>query len=173
MKRNKLIGTIAIVCVVAICATLLAGCGKLDKPEGIKYSSGTFSWDAVEDADGYMIHVNDADEFYITSTSLSANDSRIKGSLVDKQVNTLYVKAVTVNEEGKVNKKSKVVKYEFDYVYVAPATNWTVTLDLNYTDAPEAQTIPVKGGETFDKPTDPQRFGWTFDGWYRDKQCLV
>lgn len=174
MKRNKLIGMIAIVCVAAICVTLLTGCkGSLKMPEDITYDNGMFSWNAVEGADGYMVSVNDStDEVYVKDSSVSAFDSRFKKSLVDSQVNTLNIKAVTLDKDGNVMKYSKIAKYEFDYV-IPIETSWKVTLDLNYVGAPQAQTILVKNGEKLDKPADPQRLGWTFTGWYRDEKCLV
>lgn len=46
-----------------------------------------------------------------------------------------------------------------------------VTLDYNYSGAPAAKTESVKEGEKLPKPTDPIRDGWTFDGWFTDKDC--
>lgn len=175
MKRNKLIGIMVVVCVMALCATLFTGCkgSSLTTPEGFQCNDGTFSWEAVEGADGYMVFVNDAlNEFYTTETSVSINHANIKGTLIDNQTNTLWVKAVTVDEDGKVKSQSESAKFEFDYVSSAGA-EWKVTFNLNYTGAPEAQEIPVKNGEKFSKPTDPQRAGWTFDGWFRDEDCLM
>lgn len=46
-----------------------------------------------------------------------------------------------------------------------------VTLDYNYDGAPAAKTVNVKEDEKLEKPSDPTRDGWTFDGWYTDKDC--
>ena len=176
MKKIKLIGIMLLTCIVTVCIALFAGCGcnedNLDTPEGFSYSSGTFSWNAVDGADGYMVHVNEEDEFYITETSVSINDEKISGGLIDKKVNTLFVKAVTVDGEGNVNVSSETASYEFDYVNTVKQ-NWTVTFDFNYSGSPQAQTVPVAAGEKVIKPENPQRPGWTFGGWFRDKQCLV
>ena len=43
---------------------------------------------------------------------------------------------------------------------------FTVTFDLNYTGAPEATTQRIVRNGKVDKPADPQRSGYTFDGWY-------
>lgn len=174
MKKNKLIGIIALACVIVLCATLFAGCkGKLKTPEDIKYENGKFLWNSVVGADGYMVSVNDSEnEVYVDTASVSAFDARFKNDLIDKDVNTLNVRAVTLDKDGKVKKSSKTAKYEFDYA-TPVETAWTVSFDLNYVNAPQAQTITVKSGETFDKPANPIRLGWTFAGWYRDSQCLI
>lgn len=175
MKKNKIVGIIAIACIAVLCVTLLASCKgvKLTVPKDIKYDNGTFSWNAVVGADGYMVSVNDdSKEIYVTTASVSAFDPQFKDSLVDKEVNTLNVRAVTLDNDGKVEKSSKIARYEFDYA-TPVETAWTVTFDLNYANAPQAQTIDVKRGDKFDRPTTPIRLGWTFAGWYRDSQCLV
>ena len=51
----------------------------------------------------------------------------------------------------------------------APVT-FTVTFDANgHGTAPAAQT--VESGKTASKPADPAASGWTFGGWYKDKEC--
>lgn len=178
MKKFKLISMMVISCILAFCIAMFAGCGcngddmTLAKPEGFSYSSGTFSWNAVDGADGYMVCVNEEDEFYITETSVSVSDAKISDGLIDKKVNTLYVKAVTRDDEGNVKASSEAAAYEFDYVN-AVKKEWKVTFDLNYTGAPKAQVVSVNGGEKVIKPANPQRPGWKFEGWFRDKQCLV
>lgn len=58
--------------------------------------------------------------------------------------------------------------------YVPPTpTTYTVTFDLNYdgaTDAPAAQTIT--SGEKATAPAVPEREGYTFNGWYKEADCL-
>ena len=52
---------------------------------------------------------------------------------------------------------------------VTPDT-YTVTFDANgHGTAPAAQT--VEDGKTATKPADPTASGWTFKGWYKDKDC--
>ena len=47
---------------------------------------------------------------------------------------------------------------------------FTVTFDANgHGTAPAAQT--VEDGKTATKPADPTASGWTFKGWYKDKDC--
>ncbi|MDE6585829.1 MAG: starch-binding protein [Clostridia bacterium] len=169
------IGAVILIVVVTLCATLIrcdaAGFGT---PKGLSYSNSeeTFTWEAVDGADGYMVSVNEADEFYITETSLSMSDSRITGNLIDKELNVLYVRAVTVDEDGNVITSSEKVSYEFDYV--APVLKeWKVTFNLNYDGAPKAEVVPVMSGEKVVKPENPQRNGWKFEGWCRDKECLI
>ena len=45
-----------------------------------------------------------------------------------------------------------------------PAGEHTVTFQIAGGGSIEPQT--VKDGETAVKPADPERIGWTFDGWY-------
>ena len=52
-------------------------------------------------------------------------------------------------------------------------TTYTVTFDLNYEGAPEAQKFTVKSGERATKPTDPTRTNYEFKGWFVDKECLI
>ena len=47
---------------------------------------------------------------------------------------------------------------------VKPASEHTVTFQIAGGGSIEPQT--VKDGETAVKPADPERIGWTFDGWY-------
>lgn len=46
----------------------------------------------------------------------------------------------------------------------------TVTLDLNYAGS-TAQTVEVEVGSTLPTIETPTRTGFTFDGWYSDKEC--
>ncbi len=49
-------------------------------------------------------------------------------------------------------------------------TTYTVTFDANgHGTAPTTQT--VEEGKTATKPADPTETGWTFKGWYKDKDC--
>ena len=43
---------------------------------------------------------------------------------------------------------------------------YTVTFDLNYSNAPESQVVSVKAGTAVTPPTNPTRIGYTFKGWY-------
>ena len=53
-------------------------------------------------------------------------------------------------------------------------TTYTVTFDLNYEGAPEAQKFTVESGERATKPeTDPTRPNYEFKGWFVDKECLI
>ncbi|MBR4435292.1 MAG: InlB B-repeat-containing protein [Clostridia bacterium] len=52
---------------------------------------------------------------------------------------------------------------------MTPLTH-TVAFDANgHGTAPDAQT--VEHGKTATKPADPQAEGWTFEGWYTEKEC--
>ena len=55
----------------------------------------------------------------------------------------------------------------------AAADIYTVTFDLNYTDAPAAATSQVNSGDRITKPTDPTRSGYTFGGWYKEAACTT
>lgn len=46
--------------------------------------------------------------------------------------------------------------------------NATVTYNYNYTGAPEPGTVKAEVGETTTAPADPERTGYTFNGWYTD-----
>lgn len=47
----------------------------------------------------------------------------------------------------------------------------TITFNLNYTGAPEATVVSVKKGTSAVQPTEPQRDGFSFGGWYTDVSC--
>lgn len=51
------------------------------------------------------------------------------------------------------------------------ATEYTVTFDLNYENAPAASTQKVKEGEKATEPAAPSREGYTFDDWYKEAAC--
>lgn len=173
MKNNKLIRILLIVCVAALCAAVFTGCSSaLTIPEDLHYQAGTFMWKAVEGADGYMVRANEASEFFVDKAFVSATDSNLKNDLVDKEFNTLYVRAVSLKENGDVDKSSEAAEYGFDFAFFA-ATEWKVNFDLNYTGSPKAQTVNVKNGEKFNKPADPKRVGMVFDGWFKEKLCLT
>ena len=172
MKR-KLMNMMVIVCVVALCATLFVACGNsLAAPSNFQYSNGTLSWDAVEGADGYMVRVNEGSEFFVAGTSVTVDDSNVKGSLVANETNTLYVMAVLRDENGEILAKSKLVTFDFDFV-AGTSTQWKVTFNLNYEGAPEAKVVSVNKGEKVSKPSDPKRTDWKFEGWYRDTAGLM
>ena len=167
--KKRLIGIVALLCIAALCVTLLVACDDskgLAKPSGLQYNSGILSWDAVEGADGYLVRVNEGNEFLVEGTSVTVDDSNVKASLVAGETNTLYVTAVTKNESGEVAAKSKTASYDFDYAEGTTAS-WKVTFDLNYEGAPEAEVVSVTKGEKVSKPTDPEREGWKFEGWLR------
>ncbi|WP_181281306.1 InlB B-repeat-containing protein [Bifidobacterium callitrichos] len=48
--------------------------------------------------------------------------------------------------------------------------SFTVTFDLNYEPSADPWQANVESGKTVDKPTDPQREGYTFAGWTTDKE---
>ena len=50
------------------------------------------------------------------------------------------------------------------------AEKHTVTVSLNYPGAPAAETLTVNHDGTLARPRDPQRAGYTFGGWYADKE---
>lgn len=49
---------------------------------------------------------------------------------------------------------------------------YTVSFNLNYADAPEAQLKNFASGEKIAKPTDPTRDGYVFDKWYTETICI-
>ena len=50
-----------------------------------------------------------------------------------------------------------------------PTTKYTVT--FNYSDGRDDTTVQVAEGGKVEKPTDPTRDGYTFEGWYKDMFC--
>lgn len=50
--------------------------------------------------------------------------------------------------------------------------DYTVTFDLNYDGAPEVNEQIVVSGNTINMPSDPEREGYIFIGWYTDKECV-
>ena len=47
-----------------------------------------------------------------------------------------------------------------------PPVKYTVTFNQNYNGAPAATTQQVESGQKVQKPTDPTRSGYRFDGWF-------
>lgn len=47
-----------------------------------------------------------------------------------------------------------------------PIETYTVTFDYNYGDKGTYKTITAEAGETVNKPADPTRSGYSFNGWY-------
>ncbi|MBR1814491.1 MAG: InlB B-repeat-containing protein [Lachnospiraceae bacterium] len=51
------------------------------------------------------------------------------------------------------------------------AVYYNVSFSANFADAPEGETQKVKSGDAAVRPsTDPERTGYTFDGWYADAE---
>jgi pullulanase len=48
-------------------------------------------------------------------------------------------------------------------------TSYTVTFDYNYEGGPAATVVNVEKGEKVDKPTDPSRQDYRFQGWFTSK----
>ncbi len=48
------------------------------------------------------------------------------------------------------------------------AKEYSVTFELNYSGAPVASVVKVKGGDKVSRPADPSRTGYKFDDWYLD-----
>lgn len=46
----------------------------------------------------------------------------------------------------------------------------TITFDLNYYGAPQAQELSVEENAAVSMPADPERSGYQFDGWYLDAE---
>ena len=58
--------------------------------------------------------------------------------------------------------------------WVEAGTNYlTVTFDLGYTGAPEAQVVNVEENATVSQPSDPTRAGYSFNGWFADPEGTV
>lgn len=55
--------------------------------------------------------------------------------------------------------------------WIEAGTNYlTVTFDLGYTGAPEAQVVNVEENATVSQPSDPTRVGYSFNGWFADPE---
>ena len=55
-------------------------------------------------------------------------------------------------------------------------TTFTVTFDLNYADAPTAETATYNSGQKYEdnnKWSSPTRQGYTFDGWFEEAACTT
>lgn len=48
-------------------------------------------------------------------------------------------------------------------------SEFTVTFDLNYEGAPAATSVTVKKNKTVAEPSEPEREGYLFNGWFMDK----
>jgi uncharacterized repeat protein (TIGR02543 family) len=91
-----------------------------------------------------------------TTEDLALTDSKL--SYTAPNTDTAGTKNVIVTMSGKrATLKITVKDATFD-----------VTFDLNYSGAPTATIVMVKKGATIDKPTDPTRTNFTFDGWFTE-----
>lgn len=54
-----------------------------------------------------------------------------------------------------------------------PSGKCTVTFELNYDGAPEAEKISVDSGNVAEAPEDPEREDYEFVGWYTDAACTT
>lgn len=54
-----------------------------------------------------------------------------------------------------------------------PSDACTVTFELNYDGAPEAEKISVDSGNVAEAPEDPEREDYEFVGWYTDAACTT
>ncbi len=54
-----------------------------------------------------------------------------------------------------------------------PSGTCTVTFELNYDGAPEAEKISVDSGNVAEAPEDPEREDYEFVGWYTDAACTT
>lgn len=52
-------------------------------------------------------------------------------------------------------------------------SKWNVSFDLNYEGADTPQVVKVDNGKRVEKPADPTRNGYRFEGWFVDKACTV
>ncbi len=48
---------------------------------------------------------------------------------------------------------------------------YTVSFDLNYSDASSPASQSITAGDNAARPSEPERDGYEFGGWYADKQC--
>lgn len=51
------------------------------------------------------------------------------------------------------------------------SSEFNVAFELNYDGAPEAEKITVKTGKKITAPAEPVRDGYTFKGWFTEKEC--
>ena len=82
-----------------------------------------------------------------------------KSNIAIKILTAIITLAVALSAGLIAGCKTKVENGEF-----------TVTFNYNYAEAPENIVTTVKEGKKVDKPADPERTGYTFEGWYLDAQ---
>lgn len=70
MKRKYCVISILAVLVLTV-SLVFAACNKLElsDPENIKYDGATITWNAVENADSYVVRINDGNEYTVTVNS--------------------------------------------------------------------------------------------------------
>ncbi len=133
----------------------------LSAPTNLTWEGTTAKWDAVENASGYSVQLY--------------KDGVAQGEPVTT-TETEYT--FPISESGSYTFKVKAIGDGSSYSDSGEAETdasafYTVTFDMNGKDGtpPESQKVAVGGIAT--KPTDPTAAGFTFAGWYADKECTT
>jgi uncharacterized repeat protein (TIGR02543 family) len=58
------------------------------------------------------------------------------------------------------------------FTIVGCGNNTNVTVSFDSKGGTEVADIKVEKGSTIQKPTSPEKEGYIFDGWYKEKECI-
>ena len=139
----------------------ISGCEQLAAPLNlsatqITSTSAVLSWDAVANADEYIVFVTDGE------TNLEIPTTNCTITIEGLSKNTYYLWDVTATADNYCDsKKPSVLTNEFTTLDV-----YTVTFNTNGGTAVASQTVD-HGGKAA-KPTDPTKTGYKFAGWYTE-----
>ena len=122
-------------------------------------------------------------DFFPTTYIVTFNANYESGPSIDRQVseNTI-VRAPSIQRTGFAlvgwyTTIELTTLFDFEAIITAPLTlyaKWvplavfTITLNLNYTNAPASMTIQGYEGTKLQRPQDPVRENYDFLGWYKD-----
>ncbi len=149
-------------------------------------------WQSIVDSssDGEVPPPNETDEydyydpdFFPTTHTVTFDSNYENGPIVVRHViEGLKAKAPSITRKGfLINgwyyERSFETLYNFDlpitselalYAKWEPLTAYNITLDLNYSGAPNPTTVVGYGGMRLDLPETPIRDQYDFLGWYKD-----
>ena len=123
------------------------------------YNTASWAYAAGETdggADNQDGSTQGGDETALTNTALQTGDVTQSGEPAETQQQN----SVPVQQEASLTPPENNT----------PAATFTVTFDANgHGEAPKAASVTE--GETVEKPDDPAEEGFSFNGWYRDKEA--
>lgn len=148
---------------------------QLDTPQRLSANNetSTLTWRNIDGAEEYYALV-DGKEYKINHKTTDMGTNGTINSLPNGEYEVCIVAKGTGYNDSDQSAKIKFVQtlYQGGGNDTPDGETWTVIFDLNY----EGST-PIKASaedtKPVNKPKDPTRAGYTFEGWYVDSYCLI